>query len=84
MTEPRITFASAVARNVRAERVFQKLTQVQLGERVGLSGGTISDIETGRRTLMADDLPLLCQGLGVPLAELARRADPADLRSLGF
>jgi len=84
MAEARVTFAAAVARNVRAERVFQNLTQVQLGERVGLAGGTISDIETGRRTLTADDLPLLCEGLGVSLAELARRADPKYLRALGL
>jgi transcriptional regulator with XRE-family HTH domain len=76
------TFSDAIAASVRAERARLKLTQVELGERMGLPGFTISDIETGRRAVTANDLPLLCEVFKVSLAELARRADPQDLARL--
>jgi transcriptional regulator with XRE-family HTH domain len=76
------TFSDAIAASVRAERARLRLTQVELGERMGIAGATISDIETGRRAVTANDLPLLCEVFDVSLAELARRADPDDLQRL--
>lgn len=73
-----------IAANVRGERARLGLTQVQLGERLSMSGATVSDIETGRRTITASDLPLLCEALGISLSELLRRADPHDLEVLGL
>lgn len=76
------TFSDAIAASVRAERARLKLTQAELGERMGIAGFTVSDIETGRRAVTANDLPLLCEVFDVSLAELARRADPRDLSRL--
>lgn len=82
MADPAPTFSDAIAASVRAERARLDLTQVELGERMGIPGYTVSDIETGRRAVTADDLPMLCEVFGLSLAELARRADPADLARL--
>jgi transcriptional regulator with XRE-family HTH domain len=73
-----------IAANVRAERARLGITQVQLGERLTMSGATVSDIETGRRTITAADLPRLCEAFGIVLSELLRRADPHDLEALGL
>lgn len=76
------TFSEAIAASVRAERARLKLTQVQLGDLMGIAGFTVSDIETLRRTVQANDLPMLCEVFDLSLAELARRADPKDLSRL--
>ena len=73
-----------IGANVRAERARLNLSQVQLGELLKLSGDVVSDIENARRALTVNELPKLCQALGVPLVDLLRRADPDDLRKLGF
>lgn len=73
-----------IAANVRGHRARLKLTQRQLGERLGIAGDTVSDIETGRRTISANDLPRLCAALDITFAELVQRADPGDLRALGL
>jgi transcriptional regulator with XRE-family HTH domain len=51
---------------------------------LSMSGATVSDIETGRRTITAADLPRLCEAFGIVLSELLRRADPHDLKALGL
>jgi transcriptional regulator with XRE-family HTH domain len=82
MADQAPTFSDAIAASVRAERARLRLTQVELGERMGITGATVSDIETGRRAVTANDLPVLCEVFDVSLAELARRADPHDLDRL--
>ena len=84
MPESGPSLSDAIAANVRGERARLKLTQAELGERLGISAATVSDIETGRRAVTANDLPSLCAAFGVPLSELARRANPRDLRVLGL
>lgn len=84
MAEAPRTFGDAIAANVRAERARNKWSQAELGERLGWSGATVSDLEVGRRTITANDLPLLCQVFEITLVELAQRARPDDLRALGL
>jgi transcriptional regulator with XRE-family HTH domain len=74
----------AIAAAVRRERAGLKLTQRQLGERLGVSGDVVSDIETGRHRITADDIPGLCIALEVTFAELVRRADPEDRAAMGL
>jgi transcriptional regulator with XRE-family HTH domain len=76
------TFSDAIAASVRAERARLRITQAELGRRMGIPGFTVSDIETGRRAVTANDLPLLCEVFDVSLVELARRADPRDVARL--
>jgi transcriptional regulator with XRE-family HTH domain len=82
MSESKRTLSAAIAANVRAERAAKHWTQVQLGEMVGMSGATVSDIETGRRTVTANDLPLFCRAFEIGLSELVRRAGVSDLKAL--
>lgn len=73
-----------VAAAVRAERARLRLTQQQLAERLNWSASTVADLETGRRRAQVDDLPAICEALGIRLATLIDRADPDDLRRLGL
>lgn len=78
------SIGDVVAANVRAERARMRLTQRQLAERLGWSVGTLADLEAGRRRPAVDDLPRLCEALGVTLLDLLNRADPQDLGRLGL
>jgi transcriptional regulator with XRE-family HTH domain len=77
-------FGDVIAAAVRAERARRRWSQAELGDMIGVSRTTIGDIEAGKRRVVADHLPRLCRAFGVPLAELARGADPDDLAALGL
>ena len=77
-------FAHVIAANIRAERGRRKWRQVDLAERLGCSNQTVSDMENGRRTVFAADLPNLCKAFAIPLAKLADGASPEDLAALGL
>lgn len=78
------TLGDWIAAGVRAERARRRWSQAELGRRLGWSQSSVSDLEVGRRVITADDLPALCRVFELPLAELARGADPEDLRALGL
>jgi transcriptional regulator with XRE-family HTH domain len=69
---------------VRAERARRRWTQADLGERVGWPRSSVSDVESGRRKVTADDLVALCVAFGVPLVKLADGASSSDLHALGI
>jgi transcriptional regulator with XRE-family HTH domain len=71
-----------IASNVRAERARNGWRQKDLADRIGWSIGMVSQTESGQRRIGVSDLPLLCRGLGIPLRDLIRGADPEDLSSL--
>jgi transcriptional regulator with XRE-family HTH domain len=76
-----------IARNVAAERIRRSWDQTQLADAIaapGWSRSTVSNLETGKRKVTADDIPLLCRAFGIPLQKLADGADPADLRAIGL
>lgn len=77
-------FAYALRRAVRAERARRGLTQAELSERMGWARSTASDVETGARSILAHELPALCEALGTTLAKLLREAPEGELRRLGF
>lgn len=76
--------ALALARAVRAERARAGLTQEELGQRAGMHRSTIGAIETLVRKISADELPELCDALGVGLVDLLSRAPEDDKRKLGL
>jgi transcriptional regulator with XRE-family HTH domain len=78
------TLGDHFAAAVRAERARRRLTQAQLAERIGWSVSTLADLEAGRRRVGLDDVPKVCAALDVPMSELVRSADPAELRALGL
>ena len=73
------TLSDVVASSVRAERARRHWTQAELATKTGLSRTTIGDIESGRRQVTVNHLPLFCRALGVPLAVLMAGADQGDL-----
>lgn len=73
-----------IAANVRAERARRRWSQADLAERLMWSRSTVGDLESGRRKVAADDLPALCIAFGVPLADLVRGAEPAEVAALGL
>jgi transcriptional regulator with XRE-family HTH domain len=84
VADERPGFEAYIARGVAARRTWLQLDQGQLAERLGWARQTVSDLERGRRRVMAADLPPLCRALECDLAELARGADAADLGALGL
>ena len=73
-----------VAANVRALRARARLRQRDVAERGGFSVTQISLIESERRRVAVDDLPGLCRGLGVTLADLLDGVPAEDLADLGL
>lgn len=76
------TLNDAISANVRAERGRRKWTQKQLGELIGRSDGTVSDIESGQRKVGIDDVAAFCLAFGIGLRQLALGADPDALRAV--
>lgn len=66
--------------NIRMARLRQRLSQRELGKRLGVSHAAISDIERAETTPDLDTLAVIADALGVPLHEIvvlgcrARRA----------
>ena len=56
--------------NIRRWRHGRRMTQVQLGERVGCASRTISAMERGRRDVSIETLFRLCRALDCPVQEL--------------
>jgi transcriptional regulator with XRE-family HTH domain len=76
--------ALAVARAIRAERARADLTQEELGARAGLHRNTVGAIETLTRKVTVDELPDICDALGITLADLFAKIPPEDRRKLGL
>ena len=77
-----VSLGDVVAANVRAERARRGWRQRDLGQRLGWSADTVSDVESGRRRIGIEDMPRLCRAFEVPLAQLLHGADDDDLRAL--
>jgi transcriptional regulator with XRE-family HTH domain len=77
-----VDLGSRIAFNVRAERVRQRLSQEELAGRLGWSRVTLSEVESGKRKILAADLPGLCTALGVSLARLLLDAAPDQVAAL--
>jgi transcriptional regulator with XRE-family HTH domain len=75
---------ATVASNIRAERNRRKMRQVDLAERMNVSGSTISALESGTRPITLDHLPIICNALGVSLFRLLEEAPADDLHKLGI
>jgi transcriptional regulator with XRE-family HTH domain len=78
------TLSDTVRNNVRAERGRRRWSQAELADRIGLNTANVSNLETGRRALLADHLPLLCRAFGISLTQLTFGATEEDLKVLGL
>jgi len=66
------TRRQAIGERIRTHRRNRDLSQVQLGERIGRDHKTIHRYEYGTSVPDLDDLLLIADALGVPLADLVR------------
>lgn len=55
---------------IRQLRREKNLNQTQIAAQIGLDSGGLSKIETGKKTLKEDKLPMLANALSVSLDEL--------------
>ena len=60
------------------------LSQTALAHKLGWSRQVLTAVETGVRRLRADELPEICDALGVSLRRLLADADRDDLSKLGL
>ena len=61
---------SSIGQKVKALRKKHKLTQVELGAKIGVSGATVTRYENGNITLKYDTLKKIAEKLNEPLSEL--------------
>jgi len=66
--------AAALGRAVLAVRTEKGISQTQLAEATGFMQSWISQVERGRRNPSWNNVARLAEGLGVSVAELAKRA----------
>jgi transcriptional regulator with XRE-family HTH domain len=67
--------AAALGRAVLAVRTERGISQMQLAEATGFMQSWISQVERGRRNPSWNNVTRLAEGLGVSVAELAKRAE---------
>jgi transcriptional regulator with XRE-family HTH domain len=72
-------FNEELGRLIRTNRTG-KMTQAELGERIGLSRTAVTNIECGRQRLLVDQLVEIADALGVPAAELLPVSRERDAR----
>jgi len=61
-----------IGERLRAARIHANLTQLELGQRIGRDHRTIHRWEYAQRAPNLEDLLLLAEAVGVPLADLVR------------
>lgn len=71
-----ITTASQLGTLLQGARKSRKLTQAQLGERLGLSQKRLSELELAPGTLSVDQLMGICAQLGLQLSVQPRDDGP--------
>lgn len=74
-TQP-LVMASQLGVVLQGARKSHKLTQAQLGERLGLSQRRVSELERAPGTLSVDQLLALCAQLGLQLTVQSRESAP--------
>jgi transcriptional regulator with XRE-family HTH domain len=75
-------FNEDLGQRIRAAR-RGKLTQAELGERIGLSRTAVTNIECGRQRLLVDQLVEIAEALGVEAAGLLPSARARAPHALG-
>ena len=67
--------AAALGRAVLAVRTEKGISQTQLADATGFMQSWISQVERGKRNPSWNNVARLADGLGVSVAELAKRAE---------
>ncbi|EKS34476.1 helix-turn-helix domain-containing protein [Afipia broomeae] len=84
-------FYTKLGDSIRRRREELRLTQAELGESLGLSRTSVTNIERGRQRLLIDQFQGLCKALGVSMETLLADIDaetrpvvrqPSELRRM--
>ncbi|MCP4617033.1 MAG: helix-turn-helix domain-containing protein [Bradyrhizobium sp.] len=84
-------FYTKLGDSIRRRREELRLTQAELGESLGLSRTSVTNIERGRQRLLIDQFQGLCKALGVSMETLLADVDaetrpvvrqPSELRRM--
>lgn len=67
-----------LAAEIRAQRAYRRITQIDLVVSSGLSRSTIGRIENAERDLTVPQLYAICHVLDVSASDLLRRIESAD------
>lgn len=78
------TVTAIIGGNIRFARAKRGLHQSQLAAMLGMSPGTISQIERGIRVVTVNEMIPICEALDVDLAFLLDGLDEAGVRRLGL
>src|SRR5882672_5544616 len=80
MSERAVHVRKFLAQRVRALRTQRGLSQGRLGDRAGLSGKFIGEVERGEKSISIDSLYRVSVALEIPLRELTdvRAAVPSE------
>lgn len=77
------TLSEIVAANIRAEAARRRLSQVQLGELIGMSQGAINKRWTGKRQWQLEDIEAVAALFGIEVRELVTAHDDEVSRPRG-
>ena len=77
---PREPYYSDLGRRIQQARNARGFTQVEVAERVGVTRGTLENMEHGRIRVLVHRLVDIARVLGVPAHELLRGGDGATCR----
>lgn len=67
-----------IASNIAYYRKAKRLSQAELGQKLGLARNSVSDLETGDTQVTAVQLINICEALGVPVAVMFEEPDAAS------
>lgn len=73
--------ATRIGDTIRSLRKERRISQDELGERSGLHGKYIGEIERGEKNLTVDSLKKLTSALGTTLEQFFCHIDPANEQS---
>lgn len=70
---------SDISKNIKKYRKANKMTQKELGEKVGVSTAAVSNWETGSNSIDIDSLFKVCNVLNVPISQMTDTMGTFDL-----
>ena len=68
---------------IRSRREARRMTQAELGERLGVGQSAIAQWESGAKNPTADKLPLLAEALGCGVGELYSAPNDLTIEEAG-
>lgn len=68
-----------ISKNIKKYRKEKKMTQKELGQKVGVSTAAVSNWETGSNSIDIDSLFKVCDALDIPISQMTDTMTTFDL-----